>query len=179
MTIPPVSLAEVRAQLNLSATQITDDEELWRKLLAATSRVEAEVGPMMPHAQVSRIRSSPRGNLMLPVWPVLSVEEVRDPADLVVGAATYEVDLDAGHIRLDTYFRQWWTVTYTVGRVPVPDDLMEATLVTAAHLWETQRGPILSAAGFRGGGSPAMPARGFGLPYRAVELMVPYRVPAL
>jgi hypothetical protein len=180
MTTPPVSLAEVRAQLNLKSDQIADDEELWRKLLAATSRVEAEVGPMMPRAVVGSIRSTSRGNLILPVWPVLSVEEVRDPADTVVGSGTYEVDLAAGHIRLCTYFRQWWTVYYTVGQDPVPEDLMEATLVVAAHLWETQRGPILSAASFRGAGQPAMiPARGFGLPNRARELMAPYLVPVL
>jgi hypothetical protein len=178
VTIPPVSLAEVRAQLNLASAQIADDEELWRKLLAATSRVEAEVGPMMPRTQVSVVRSSGRGNIVLPVWPVLSVTEVRDSGDTVLGSGTYDVDLRGGRVLIGSCVRQWWTVTYPVGRDPVPEDLWEATLVTAAHLWETQRGPILTAAPMRGSGQ-AVPARGFALPNRAAELMELYVVPAM
>lgn len=175
MTTPPVSLAEVRGQLNLSSGQIADDEELWQKTLAATSRLEDEVGPMMPRAQVDIVRSSPRGNLMLPVWPVLSVEEVRDANDTVLGG--YDVEIKAGRILLGACWRAFYTVEYTVGRDPMPEALWEATKVTAAHLWETQRGPILTAA--RGGGQPAVPARGFALPNRARELIVGHLAPVL
>lgn len=175
MTTPPVSLAEVREQLNLTATQIDKDEELWKKLLAATSRLEDEVGHMMPHAQVDIIRSSPRGNLMLPEWPVLSVEEVRDGNDTVLGG--YDVEIKAGRILLSACMRAFYTVTYTVGRDPVPEALWEATLVTAAHLWETQRGPILAPT--LGGGPQQRPARGFALPNRARELIVGHLAPVL
>jgi hypothetical protein len=87
------------------------------------------------------------------------------------------VELKAGRILLGACWRAFYTVEYTIGRDPVPENLWEATLVTAAHLWETQRGPILAPQ--LGGGPQQRPARGFALPNRARELIVGHLAPVL
>lgn len=133
-------------------------------LLAATQSVEARCGAMEPRTTTAVVESH-YDELYLPEWPVISVTSV--------DGVTVDPSVSL------TFGRRWtpakYTVEYRVGRDPVPDDLRLATLIIAAHLWETQRGPVGVTTQFTGvqGGTVVMP-RGFALPNRALELMDPY-----
>lgn len=185
MVMPPVSLAELRAHTNFRGTETVDNDELLSKLDAATRHVEGKCGAMVPRTVTSTVRGA--NPLLLPQWPVLSVATVTGHTSLVdAGAALAVLDLVGQSLYLDSavvdsyYYRPRYVVTYVAGRDPVPEDLREAVLVMAAHLWETQRGPVAAATPFSGGGASTGSApAGFAVPNRAAELMEPYMSSAI
>ncbi len=62
-------------------------------------------------------------------------------------------------------------------RAVFPPDLRLATLIIAGHLWETQRVPQPGGGGpigFGGDGAPGGFSAGYGVPNRAMDLMMPY-----
>lgn len=147
MAPAPVSLAEARAFLNLGVGDTADDEEVWGNVLAAVDMVEARVGALEPRTVTSRIRPSSR-EIVLPEWPVLSVQSVTDT--FTSETVTLESDAVVGQvITLPAVWPWRWrpglTVTYTVGRDPVPPSLREAVLLQAGLLWESQRGPAMAS----------------------------------
>lgn len=175
MTIPPVSLGELRAEINTPAANRADDEELWRSLLAATNTVESRCGAMEPHEVTSSVATTD-GRLLLPEWPVMSVATIDgvavDPNRVSPGGLVWGTYCSYSSYVLPV--RR--TVVYQVGRDPVPDALRQATLIIGAQLWESQRGPVGTApVQFTGVNAASMgPPRGFALPNRALELMEPY-----
>lgn len=188
MPTPPVTEAEVRAELNIpSGSTAVTSTELNAKLAAATELVEKRVGPMVSRTVTSTVALSDDGLLVLPVWPVLSVETVTRVSDATaVNLTLVDVDIKGGRINLSawgsamasTYYPRrgpLYTVAYTVGRSPVPDDLKQATLAVAGHLWETQRGQGTRPGMVGQGAEQERTPRGFALPNRALEGMEPYR----
>lgn len=137
----PVSLAEVKAHLNLDDVDSVPDDELWRTALAATAMVEAVSGVLRPRQETVRVRGGGK-RLNLPVWPVLTVDAVVDDSGAEFDPADWWV---SGRSRIEPFYGavrcRWLDVTVTVGRNPVPDDLVTAVLLQTGLLWGSQRGP--------------------------------------
>jgi hypothetical protein len=166
VTEAPVSLAELRSHLQFGDSDSRDDdEELWRTLLSATRMVEAEAGALRPRQVVERVTlATPYDGyapLALSQWPLLG-----DVAPSVASAATPWPS------------RYSYDVTYTVGRDPVPEDLMEAVLLQAGLLWASQRGPE-SSQRFSALGSDAVRSPSGLDRLRLDDILSLYRVPAL
>lgn len=179
-TVPlPVTLDQLTAELNMSLDDVSKDAELEIRAAAATRAAEAIVGPMVPRTIIST-RTARGGAIVLPVRPVISVESITG----LYGAPSYttadlDVNTDAGVIRQAYGCLPFgrYTVSYTVGRTEVPENLQLAVLIIAAHLWETQRGRSARARtlGDFESGNPSQDAilvlRGYAYPRRALELL--------
>jgi hypothetical protein len=170
-----VSLADVKAHLNLTAT--THDEELRLFIDSATDAVEHLVGPVVKRTVVERVRAYGAAMILAHV-PVVSVTSI---AAAITGGTTYEVaDLslsgDAGLLyRLDgASFASTLNVTYVAGRAIVPPAIRLAALIIVGHLWETQRGA--TPAALAQGAEEAPVLAGFALPNRALELLRPFQL---
>jgi hypothetical protein len=170
-----VSLADVRAQLNMGPTETADDEELRGFIGAATGVVEQALGrvvvrrSIVERQQVGRARE-----VLLRQVPVLSLTSVAaadgsmtwDPANMRVDGETGLVTVTSGELLAGAV-----DFTYQAGEVVVPENYQLAALIIVQHLWETQRG----AMGVQLGGDSDnwMAGRGFAIPRRALELLGP------
>jgi hypothetical protein len=139
-----VSLAEVKAHLNLTST--TDDEELRAAALAASAWVESKIGPVARRTQVETLYPTPAGTLFLTHAPVISVTTIAGAYGYTAGydPLLAYLDSDAGvlHAGIGRTFGYYpLTVTYVAGRAVVPAPIRWATLEYVAWLWDTQRGP--------------------------------------
>jgi hypothetical protein len=167
-----VSLVDLKSHLNMTST--SDDDELQLVLDAAERVVEEIAGPRSPDT-VTETVTVVGGTAILsrrPTGPVLSggiaVGGVVDgPAGLVTGLG--------GNYGLAT---RRLTVTYPVGSDDVPPEVFMACLIIAAHLWETQRGAA-PVGPLSGDDAFPTPGLGFAIPNRALELLAPYRRPAV
>lgn len=175
---PPVDLVDLKLHLQIDPANTDNDTEMTAHLEAATVALEGLVGPMVPQTITSR-RRAVNGAITLPVRPVLDV--------LSVAGAFGAVDQDVAGLDWDTngVIRGGltclpsgrYTVTWTAGRDPVPENMRLAVLIVAAHLWETQRnrGARRAVLGDFDSGNPSQDAilltRGFALPRRALELL--------
>ena len=180
MATPPVTVDDLRSFLNLDVNDTTEDDELTAMLSAATEAVEARVGPMVSRSITDVVYG--RNGLVTLRAPVISVESMSwqgSAFDLTL----LDVDLKSGVVSNPYGYSLgcwWWSspgaagipfaVTYTAGRVPVPDSLKQATMIVAEQLWKTQRGP----APGQYGGSTEQVYTGFLIPARAEALMAPY-----
>jgi hypothetical protein len=165
VTLAPVSLEEIRAHLNITESDgHGDDEELWRSVLAATRMVESHTGAIRPRQVTERLSLTcpydGYGPLPLSQWPLFG-----DTPPVVVSATSNWAS------------RYAYDATYTVGRDPIPEDLMQAVLLQAGLLWASQRGPEASSRFTAlGGDGIASPA---GVDRRRLEdILSLYRVPA-
>lgn len=159
-----VTLEQARAQLNIDPDDHSDDAELGLYLEAVTPLVEERIGPVLPRTVTETLRGS-----LLRQAPVLAVQAVQR-GSVAVTAYT----LEAGVGRLRGAHLDGATVTYTVGRDPIPAAIKLAALIIVAHLWETQRGsqPLPLAGGLDDDPLPAN--GGFAIPRRALQLLAPY-----
>jgi hypothetical protein len=168
-----VSLADVRAQLNMGATETADDEELRGFIGAATGAVERALGrvvvrrSIVERQQVGRARE-----VLLRQVPVLSLTSVV-AAD---GSATWDpavmqVDGETGLLTVTSGESLTGAVdfTYQAGELIIPEDYQLAALIIVQHLWETQRGTMGVQLG--GDGETYIAGRGFAIPRRAIELL--------
>lgn len=137
-----VSRDEVKAALNIPATNTKDDDELDGYIVSATSWLEGQVGPVISGQRVDRIRLAvPTPSLLLPGWPVVGVTSVVNNADgSTVGSGDYYLT-DGGQLLLTptaTVGSRWpsdVTVTYTVGQ----DDtalIRHIALELIEHWWQ-------------------------------------------
>jgi hypothetical protein len=141
-----VSLEDVKAHLNLSATQTGNDEELRSSILAASQWVESKIGPVTRRTftQTFRRWGTP---LVLDNVPVVSVTSVTPTGGVAYDALLLDVDLEAGLIypaygyRWPTWFYGTLVVEYVAGRAVVPALIQWAVKEFVAWLWDTQRGP--------------------------------------
>jgi hypothetical protein len=116
----------------------------------------------------------------MPVGSLVSVASRYGAVTTPLTLSDYELDADTGLLRLASGGRFYgtYTVTYTSGRDDLPAAIRLAVLVIAEHLWETQRGaapvgPLSADDTF------ATPGLGYAIPNRALELLAPYRRPAV
>ena len=123
------------------------------------------------------------GVLILAERPVQSVDSAADQDGNPVDVTGARISRRSAIVRLRSSITRELDVTYTAGWEPYPDDLEKAVYVVTDHLWETQRGRSGSFTQVHGidddapvgGDASFLVLRGFALPRRAMELIVPYR----
>lgn len=157
-----VTLAEAKEALNIRTT--ASDAELAAFIGAVTPIIEDHAGAVAVR-QFTETLVGP----VLRHSPVLSVDSVTVNGSAFTGYTT--THLEAG---LLYGAPAGATVTYTVGRNPVPEAIKRAALVVLRELWSTQRGaqPLPATGEGEGGFTP----RGSSdLPPLAQLLLKPYR----
>lgn len=184
----PVSLEEFKRQLNITSTK--DDVELQLNLNAAVKAIEKRIGPILTQQFTERVTVSGRGHLVVAQTPTVAVVSLTSiPAGVTWTPDQLDVD-PAGIIRPASGARfsggarfhgvTEYDVTYTAGRGDTAsEDHKLAILITAEHLWETQRGngvrPAMFGMAPEGSATSAHEADyvylGFALPRRALELI--------
>ena len=180
MSLP--TLTDLRAQTNITTS--ADDEELQDHLDAAVDVVSGIVGPIDSPASVTETHYNASSDVLvlrrMPVGSLVSVSSRYGAVTTPLLLSDYELDADTGLVRLaaGTRFCGTYTVTYTSGRVDLPAAIRLAVLIIAEHLWSTQRGaapvgPLATDDTF------ATPGAGYAIPNRALELLAPYRRPAV
>jgi hypothetical protein len=171
-----VSLADARAQLNMGATETSDDDELRGFIGAATGAVERALGRIVVRRSFTD-RFEVGGTvteLLLRNVPVLSLTSaVSADGATTWSAANLRVNTETGLVTVlsGPAFTGTVDVTYQAGEVVVPEDYQLAGKIILQHLWETQRGTMGVQLG--GDNEPYMPGRGFAIPRRALELLDP------
>jgi hypothetical protein len=169
----PLDLGRLAAHINMPGVPTDEGQrgELEMHLRAAVEVVEAACGALLAR-EVTALVPARRGGVLLPVGPVLELLEVTDVAS---GAAVTAAMDDVGFL-----VPAWighvgpLRVRLRIGRDPVPDSLVLATLIIASHLWETQRGRS-ARPGILGPDEVAVP-QGFAVPNRALQLMAAHRL---
>jgi hypothetical protein len=154
-----VSLAAVKAHLNMSAATV-DDEELRGWIAAATRVVERHTGETIARRSVTETRTGPR--VLLSKRPVLAVSS---PSGATV------VDAALGEVLVTTTGDV--EIVYTAGYREVPENYLGAAAIIAAHLFETQRnatvGQQVNLAGDVQAFAPS--GQGYAIPRRAEQLL--------
>jgi uncharacterized phiE125 gp8 family phage protein len=177
------NLPDLKTHLNMTGT--SNDAELQDILDAAIELVENIVGPLEPGTvtEVHRATSAV-STLVLRRVPVSALTAVSARYGSTVltplTLADYELDAATGIVRLVNggYFAGDYVVQYTAGFGTVPASVRLATLIIAAHLWETQRGaagsPLAQQQAEYDQAAPL--GLGFAIPARAQSLLEPYRL---
>lgn len=183
MVPTPVTLDQFKAHLNRPTGAVAaDDDELTMHLESATEAIENRVGPMVTREVVEDLMTTPAGVLLThrPVVAVTATATVfQGVATPLPGfdAATVTIDAESGLVSIPLLSRgRTARITYTAGRgaiAAVPARFKLAVLITAAHLWETQRGRGVTTGRWGTQEDEDLPAymRGFALPRRALELI--------
>lgn len=169
-----INLQAFKDQLNDTAAANADDAELQATLDAAEAHVASLCGAFGGDAS-TLVAHATGDQLVLPATRLTGITQVRDPDGEVVELADGAVNLLSGIVRLPYRRRGAWAVDVTTGD-QIPPDLKLATLIIAAHLWETQRVPGANRGSF---GQQAPVPSGFAIPNRAATLLGPYRIPVI
>ena len=180
-----VTLTDLKASLNITRT--TDDAELQTFLNAALAAVQKLVGPLTQQSVTEEIDEHTY-RIVLTYTPAVSVQSVSiQPwmgAAPIDDTAAWRLNTMTGVLRrqvasgsLPFYGRgSIFTITYTVGRSDVPDDVNRAILMLAGELWRSQRGASSTPVA----GETPLPtyvgAGGFLSP-DVMEMLLPYLVP--
>ncbi|MBP2370227.1 hypothetical protein [Pseudonocardia parietis] len=177
-----ITLDVAAAHLNMTSTG-ADAAELAVHISAASAMVEHHVGPVIIREFTDYERYGRR--IVLDRGPVVSLVSVTPSyGGDVLDVAEFRVTPDTGVVRYATGGRLAggpYDIAYTAGRAvtvdTVPPALTLACCVIVAHLWETQR--AVTFGGQAGFGTDDFVASssgsGFAVPYRARDLMAPYR----
>jgi uncharacterized phiE125 gp8 family phage protein len=180
----PVTLPEFKKHLNRPNPDAAgpDDDELELHLEAASEAIEARVGPLVTREVTERVDGT-AGRVTLgntPVREILSLSLLTGTVETPVDgfdATTIDLDGDAGIVTLRAVGRgRVGVVTYSAGRGEI-DDIPRrfklAVMITAAHLYELQRGRGQTPQRFGVQDDDSLPEymRGFALPRRALELI--------
>jgi len=167
-----VSLADVRARLNLTST--ANDEELRDYIDAATDFIEARIGPVVRRTITETV--TPSGGVL---WLRNPIAKPTAVVAAYGSPGTYDVAgmyLDsAGTVSYGyttgTWFTYPVTVTYLAGMTIVPSLIRQAAMNYVAWCWESQRGP--SGSPFQGGDDLAVGAPAT-VPYKILQALEPY-----
>lgn len=170
--MPLVSLSQVKAQLNIPATDTSNDAELQSYVDAATFPVEEACGRVIAQRTVIDELDAWGCSFLLRSVPVASLTAV----SAVDGSQTWDVNqlhVDGGTGEVTVLsgpdFRRRIQVTYVAGVSTVPPNVQLATLIIIQHLWQTQRGIMGVQLG--GDNETYVAGRGFAVPRRALELL--------
>lgn len=170
-----VTLAEVKAHLNIRSDNGAHDAELTDFIAAVPAVIERWVGPLGPVEHTEILYGSP---MIVAHPPILELVSVTPYGGTAFDLADLVVDKPAGLIRQATGTTCWRvTVVYTSGYAAVPPALNLAARVIIEHWWKSQR--AAGTGNIRGGDEYAdtasVPGMGFAIPRYAVELLEPFR----
>lgn len=180
MATPPVALDELQEFLNASSPDIEAESSIY--LSAATDLIETKVGPLVPRDFTETVKVDHCGVALLSNYPVIDIDSLTPDDGADPEADEFGSDYSIGKVVLNRR-RLWVTVEYEAGRDPVPDALKLAVMITAGHLWDTQRGNRGGSFGAiygagedtaQGAEASSILLQGFSLPRRAMELIRPY-----
>jgi hypothetical protein len=171
-----VTLADAKAQLNIAASDTSEDVELQGYVEAATAAVETQLGQVVDQRtvidQFDFARSATA--FLLRSAPVLSLTSLV----ALDGTQTWDVSLthvDGGSgcvtVLSGPPVKGSVLATYQAGMTLVPANVRLAALIIVQHLWETQRGTMGVQLG--GDTDNYVVGRGFAIPRRAIELLGP------
>jgi hypothetical protein len=171
-----VTLDAVKAQLNIPASDTSQDIELLTYMDAATGAAEIARGEVLEQRTVvDEVRfSGSVTSWLLESVPVVSLTSIA----AVDGSQTWSVDPSAMHVearsgRVTVLSGPPLTglvaISYLAGYVSLPTKFRLAALIIIQHLWETQRGTMGVQLG--GDAETYTPGRGFAIPRRALELL--------
>lgn len=173
-----VSLAQAKAQLNITST--SSDDELGLYLAAVTRIVEKFVGPVVirPYTQVVAadrpfLSYLPRmGPGLTPVLTLTSLTPLYTTGigTWVAGGAL--ADPVTGELRQASGLGLYggpWTAVYTAGQRVVDPTWQLAASMILQHLWKTQRGA--SALPLQQQDETFIPEIGYAIPNRAADLL--------
>ncbi|WP_406168887.1 head-tail connector protein [Streptomyces sp. NBC_00996] len=165
-----ITLEQAKAQLNIDATDTSDDAELQLYMDAVTGALEEYKHQVIEQREFTEdIRVTSIGSFRLFNTPVVSLTSV-EAAD---GSQTWDVAnlraAPSGVVRVlsGLLVTGLITVVYTAGPATVAANYQLAGLIVLQHLWETRRGRYGTVPG---GGEAVIPA-GYALPNRAIELL--------
>jgi hypothetical protein len=167
-----ISLDGGKKQLNISAADTSDDEEITGFIQALTAPIERIVGSVVRRTWVEKHQGGYAVALLHP--PVLSITSVVAIRSGVTAPAIADLDLDGPTGIVERLDGGWicgplrWTVLS--GRSDMPANVDLAARLILQHMWDTQRG---RQGAVRRGGSEEVydPRFGFSIPRRAQELL--------
>lgn len=132
MPLPPPSAGDLPEPLNVGAfmgdirlTETAEETHALRYLRAALSEIEGRCGAIVSRAVTVPLPTDHGGCYSWPYGPIIT-----PPVGVTVALDGYLTGIDPAAT----------TLTLTVGRDPVPDDLQLAVFVRAGELWERRRG---------------------------------------
>lgn len=168
-----VNLDDVKAHLNIKGVE--HDDKLRGFIAAAEAVIAQRVGPLEPTEVTVDLAGG--SALALPVYPVLELTSVASAGNTLAHAG-FIIDAGAGLVSNGTsgfWLTTPYTVTYSAGRNPCPDDLKLAVKELVRHLWETQRGPT-ARPGTRDSdaASNTVPGAAYMFPFRVEQLLAPH-----
>lgn len=167
-----VSLADVKTQLNMTAT--SNDEELRAFIGAATGVIERHLGQAVVKRVFTEEHSVSAGLLVLTWTPALTLVSVSsldssqtwDVSKLHLSSSGI-VSPAAGGTAI--YGRV--STAHVAGMVVIPEEYGLAARIIVQHLWETQRGNSGNPRAGGLGDSMGSSGRGYAIPNRALELL--------
>lgn len=165
-----VSLPEVKDFANITTSTSDDEIDLIRE--AAQDVVEGIVGPVL-WRNVTETVTVIGGIVVLTHRPVISFTSLTtadgSPVTYTAASATAGV---LSRIRIGGI--RDLTATYVAGRTTVPAAIRVATLIIAAHLWQTQLGSAPTTQLQDNFAAEPTVGVGYAIPNRAVDLLAPY-----
>ncbi len=168
---PVISLADVRAHLNITDT--SSDDELRRIVDVASATGESWTGRVFGRRTCVDVVSGAGPYLALKSCPVISVSAVVENGTTVPATGWALTSPEGGVLsRVSGWSALEWargagnvTVTYVAGYQVQPSTDVQGALEMARHLWQTQRGSIRA----RATNDPGLYAT-FSVPLRVQEL---------
>lgn len=168
--IPVVSLAEVKAHLNITTT--SNDDELRGVIAAAQDAAENYTGRVFGRRTFTETHDGGRRTIALRRHPLVAVATVTQDG-VTLSSGEWIVDVTGGVLHRADY--GYWSgqdpqnivVTYTAGYAIQSAAERQGVLEMVRHLWETQRG---SLATFPRGDDYAPTVPGYSIPHRVSEL---------
>ena len=187
-----VSLDEVKAHLNIPASNTTNDEEIRRFMDAASDLAENYVGCVLGRKTFVNEKYSGNTDIIRLNNPraisITSVYEngvLLDPAAYVLDYTGQRLTrVTTGSLSGPNYFGIWApgaqniVVSYVAGFVNPPASAKQGVLEIIRHLWQTQRGPT-AVVGRNQSGDDFVQGATYSLPRRAIELLDPVSLPGL
>lgn len=153
----PLSVKEFMEDMRLSDIKETEDAQ--RYLRAALVEIEGRCGAIVSRQVTVPLPGDHRGVYSWPYGPIIT-----PPAGVSVSLDGYLTGIDPDAT----------TLTLTVGRVPVPDDLALAVFVRGGELWERRRGRTGRPQAFA---TPADNGAPMGQRYTVKSLTADYLLP--
>lgn len=171
-----VTLADAKAQLNIPATDTSEDVELLGFIDAATAAVEEQLGQVVePRPVVDQLDFAGSVTAFMlrsvPVISLTSLVSLDGTQTWNVSPSVMHVDSASGLVTVLSGAPVTGSVlaTYQAGATAVAANVRLAGLIIIQHLWETQRGTMGVQLG--GDMETYTAGRGFAIPRRAIELL--------